>query len=131
LTDENNDSVQATTRELCILRNDVEALGMASLFEEEGIDVIIFKRQDTAGPGVFDRDAPWGVARVAESDFDRAKSLWEDWLEAGPPEIGDDWKTAAGERETPTKMPPGAAGWMLFLLGVAVGCVAMYFYLAD
>ena len=61
---------------------------MTSLFEEEGIDVIIFKRQDTAGPGVFDRDAPWGVARVAESDFDRAKSLWEDWLEAGPPEIG-------------------------------------------
>lgn len=124
-----NSKKDGATRELCELHNDVEALGMESLFNEEGIDVVIFKRQDTAGPGVFDRDAPWGVARVAASDFDRATALWEQWREAGPPEIGDDWKVEQPVATDTDRHPPGATGWILFLLGAALGGVVMYLYL--
>ena len=112
-------------KKLCILHNEAQALGMESLFEEAGIDFVILKRQDTAGPGVFDRDSPWGVARVAKADFDRAEGLWKEWLAAEPPDIGDDW-----QRASVSVRGSGAKGWLYVVLGLIASVILVYLFRA-
>ncbi len=112
-----------SSKELCTLRNEAEALGMESLFEEEGIDFVILKQQDTAGPGVFDRDGPWGVARVTDADFDRAETLWKEWHEAVPPDIGNDW-----QQESIPVRGSGARGWFYVILGLIGVVILVYLF---
>lgn len=85
------------TVELCSVGYQAEARGIESFLESEGIECIVVPFQNTAIPGVGDQNESWGVIRVREEDFDRARELLEIWKQAEPENIEESWNKTEPE----------------------------------
>ena len=67
--------------------NAAEANAIKSLLEEQGIHAEIQSFHDTAYDGLFQSQYGWGVIRVYEADFPKAKRIVEEWKHATPQEL--------------------------------------------
>jgi hypothetical protein len=85
------------TVELCSVEYQAEASGIESFLESEGIECIVVPFQDTAIPGVGDQNKSWGVIRVREEDFERARELLEIWKQGEPENIEESWNKTESE----------------------------------
>ena len=67
--------------------NEAEAIAIKSLLDEHGIYVEIKSFHDTAYDGLFQTQYGWGVIRVDESNFSKAKKIVDEWYQASPEEL--------------------------------------------
>lgn len=70
--------------------NEAEANAIKSILEEHGIYAEIRSFHDTAYDGLFQAQYGWGVIRVSEPDFQKARRIVEEWHDAAPEELP--WK---------------------------------------
>lgn len=109
--------------------DEIEALAIQSLLEEQGISCSVRRGADTAYPGIADRPGAWGEILVAEEDLERAQVLVAEYLEAEAeavePELGPyretgEAKPAGDDRSTALerRMKRGLP-WLLVLLLLA------------
>jgi len=68
-------------------QNDAEAQAIKAVLAEHGITAVIRSFHDTAYDGLYQKQYGWGVIRVAEKDFDRARLLVEEWQAAAPRDL--------------------------------------------
>ena len=66
--------------------NELEANVIKSLLQEHGIYTEIQSFHDSAYDGLFQLQYGWGVIRVSETDFLKAKKIVEEWNTATPEE---------------------------------------------
>jgi len=85
------------TVKLCSVGYQAEARGIESFLVSEGIECIVIPFQDTAIPGVGDQSKSWGVIRVREEDFERARELLEVWKQGEPENIEESWNKTEPE----------------------------------
>lgn len=67
--------------------NAAEAGALQSLLQEHGIQSQVISYHDTAYDGLFQKQYGWGVIRVQEADFIRAKEIVREWKESSPGEV--------------------------------------------
>jgi hypothetical protein len=73
-----------TMKNLIKPENEAEAIAIKSLLDEHGIYVEIKSFHDTAYDGLFQTQYGWGVIRVDESNFSKAKKIVDEWYQASP-----------------------------------------------
>ena len=115
------------TVELCVAGDEIEARSIASLLSSEDVDCVVVPYQDTAYPGVADRERPWGVIRVGETDLTRAKELLETWKEAEPEDLEEAWQRAPASHTDDGAKKPGWQGTPVLIAGLIVLAVLIYF----
>lgn len=76
--------------------NAAEAQALQSLLRQHGIDAVVITFHDTAYDGIFQTQYGWGVLRVAESDFEAARKIVQEWQDSSPDEVP--WHEAPPER---------------------------------
>ncbi len=72
--------------------NEAEANVIKMILEEEGICSEIKSFHDTAYDGLFQAQYGWGVIRVSEADFEKAREIIEEWKNASPGDLP--WKSS-------------------------------------
>jgi hypothetical protein len=117
------------TVQLVVAGNEIEARGIASHLSSEDMDCVVAPYQDTAYPGIVDRERPWGVVRVAATDLEQAKELLETWKDAEPENLDEAWKRSL---QFPTDGEVKKAGWQgTPLVIAALLIVAVLVYLVS
>lgn len=98
----------------------MDAVGIASLLEQDGIDHLLERNRDTAYPGVADRNRPWATIWVQQADAKKAKSLIETWKSQPAPSESDiPWQQ--GTPSDGEAQPDGQVLWkFLFIASVLV-----------
>jgi hypothetical protein len=114
------------TVQLVVAGDEIEARGMASLLSSEGMDCVVVPYQDTAYPGVADRERPWGVLRVAVSDLARAHALLETWKNAEPENLDEAWKRSPPSLTDGEAKKPVWPGTPAIIAGLLIGAVFVY-----
>lgn len=67
--------------------NAAEAQALRALLGQHGIDAVVVSFHDTAYDGIYQAQYGWGVIRVAESDFEQARKIIQEWKDSSPPEV--------------------------------------------
>ncbi len=114
------------TVQLTVAGNEIEARGIASLLASEDVDCVVVPFQDTAYPGVADRERPWGVLRVAAADLARAKELLETWENAEPENLDEAWQRSLSSPTDSETKKPGWPGTPVLIAGLLIGAVLVY-----
>lgn len=67
--------------------NAAEADIIKKVLEENNISAWVDSYHDTAYDGLFQLQRGWGVIRVAEKDYERARKILEDWQASTPVDL--------------------------------------------
>ncbi len=67
--------------------NDAEAMALETLLLEHSIDADVVSFHDTAYDGLYQSQYGWGIIRVFQSDFDKAKKIIQEWQDATPEKL--------------------------------------------
>ena len=114
------------TVKLIVTQDEIEARGIASFLEEEGIDCVVVPYRDTAYPGVSDRERPWGTVRVGASELEQANVLLEAWRTAVPENLEEAWQRSLASPADGEAKKPGWPGTPVIFAGCLVVLVAIY-----
>ena len=72
--------------------DEAEALALEKLLYDHNISSEIVSYRDTAYDGLFQTQKGWGVLKVEQDDFLKAKEIITKWKEASPEDL--DWQNA-------------------------------------
>lgn len=114
------------TVQLVVAGNEIEARTIASLLSSEGMDCVVTPYQDTAYPGVADRERPWGVIRVAATELERAEELLETWKNAEPENLDEAWQRSRQSSADGEVKKAGWPGTPLIIAALLIAAVLGY-----
>ena len=67
--------------------NEAEAIALQAILKQHGIQAKIVSFHDTAYDGLFQHQYGWGVIKVPESDYPRARQIIQEWKGAAPEKV--------------------------------------------
>lgn len=106
--------------------NEVEANVIKSLLDENGINAEINSYHDTAYDGLYQAQYGWGVIRVAEEDFEKAKQIVEEWHNASPDEVP--WEETQTIEKKQIKKSPITLRSSLFVISLLLNIFFIFSY---
>jgi len=116
------------TKELFVPKNESEARSIESFLASEGVECAVVPFQDTAYPGITDRNRPWGSIRVPAQDLDRAKALLEAYQASEPENVEEVFDKALPPPEpAPKRRELSTSFYSALFGGFLVGAIIMYF----
>ena len=74
-------------RKLIKPENEAEAMALQAILAEHHIYSEIVSFHDTAYDGLFQSQYGWGVIKVRETDYIKAKEILSEWKQSAPEKI--------------------------------------------
>jgi len=107
--------------------NEAEAIAIKNLLEDNSIHAVIQSFHDTAYNGLYQTQYGWGVIKVHENDYQKAKDIIKDWKDNAPDSQDIDFQTnqSSGRQNNSQKRFDFLKLWKLIIPLVLIGSVLL------